>query len=95
MASITDTAVRAALGSPSPPPLHPSLSGAVPTQPLRLRARAASAQEMGAIPWLKAIEPELRERVSASIQVAEVEVGERICRIGREANFWFGVIDGL
>lgn len=95
MAPTPDTVVHAAPGSPLHAALQPPLSGAVPTQPIRLRARAASAQEMSAIPWLKAIEPELRERVASSIQVAEVEVGERICRIGREANFWFGVIDGL
>ncbi|KAI1697367.1 cyclic nucleotide-binding domain-containing protein [Ditylenchus destructor] len=76
-------------------PLRSPLAPPVPMLPLRLRARAATSQEMAAIPWLKALEPELRERVASSIQVAEVEVGERVCRIGREANYWFGVIDGL
>ena len=27
--------------------------------------------------------------------MADAEVGERVCRIGRQANFWFGVVDGL
>lgn len=91
MAAPTDSAAHAALDAPlrTPPP------GVVPTQPIRARARPATPQEMGAIPWLRALEPEVRERIASTIQVAEVEVGERICRIGREANFWFGVIDGL
>ncbi|MFY7865171.1 Crp/Fnr family transcriptional regulator [Roseateles sp.] len=63
--------------------------------PLRQRARAASAQELEAIPWLLVLTPEQRQSTIAQLQVADAEVGERICRIGRPANFWFGVIDGL
>ena len=33
--------------------------------------------------------------LEAQHAVAEAEVGERVCRIGRTANLWFGVIDGL
>ncbi|MET0211241.1 MAG: Crp/Fnr family transcriptional regulator [Burkholderiaceae bacterium] len=66
-----------------------------PTQPLKQRARSATSLELAAIPWLRTLEPPLRDRIAACIQVADVEVGERICRIGREANFWFGVVDGL
>ncbi len=69
--------------------------GLGPSSPLRQRARGASAQELAAIPWLRTLESPLRERIEASLQVVEVEAGERICRIGREANYWFGVIDGL
>lgn len=63
--------------------------------PLRQRARAASAQELEAIPWLLVLTPEQRQATIAQLQVADAEVGERVCKIGRPANFWFGVIDGL
>jgi len=62
---------------------------------LRQRARAATPAELDAIPWLQVLEPAQREAAVAQIQVAEAAVGERVCRIGKPANFWFGVIDGL
>ncbi len=63
--------------------------------PLRMRARPASPEELAAIPWLAILEPEQRSHAVAQLQVAQAEVGERVCRIGRPANYWFGVIDGL
>ena len=67
------------------------------TQPgaLRHRARAATAAELEVIPWLALLELAQRQEVVTRLQVAEAEVGERVCRIGRTANLWFGVIDGL
>jgi len=65
------------------------------TAPLRQRARAASQAELDAIPWLAILEPAQRADAVAQLQVAEAEVGERLCRIGKPANYWFGVIDGL
>jgi len=62
---------------------------------LRQRARPPSAAELEAIPWLAVLEPAQREAAVAQLQVADAEVGERVCRIGKPANFWFGVIDGL
>jgi CRP/FNR family transcriptional regulator, cyclic AMP receptor protein len=63
--------------------------------PLRQRARAATQPELDAIPWLAILEPAQRSHAIAQLQVAEAEVGERVCRIGKPANYWFGVIDGL
>ena len=63
--------------------------------PLRQRARAATPAELDAIPWLQILEPEQREQAKAQLQVAEARVGERVCRIGRPASYWFGVVDGL
>jgi CRP/FNR family cyclic AMP-dependent transcriptional regulator len=74
---------------------HCSMPSSTPHPPLRQRARAASPQELAAIPWLTVLTPAQRGAVLAQLQVAEAEVGERICRIGRPATFWFGVIDGL
>lgn len=63
--------------------------------PLRQRARNATRAELEAIPWLKVLEPAQRQRAEAQLQVGDAEIGERVCRIGRSANFWFGVVDGL
>ena len=66
-----------------------------PSTPLRQRARSATPQELAAIPWLSVLSPEQALRVAQQLQVAEAEVGERVCRFGRPATYWFGVIDGL
>ncbi|MGS0753720.1 Crp/Fnr family transcriptional regulator [Roseateles sp. GG27B] len=63
--------------------------------PLRQRARAATTAELDAIPWLAILDADQRSNAIAQLQVADAEVDERVCRIGRTANFWFGVIDGL
>ena len=74
-----------------------SLAFSTPSRstPLRQRARAATQTELDAIPWLKVLEPGQRQQAVAQLQVADAEVGERVCRIGRPASFWFGVVDGL
>jgi len=62
---------------------------------LRQRARRATPDELDAIPWLKLLDGVQRERAVSTLEVADAEPGERLCRIGRPANFWFGVVDGL
>ncbi len=70
--------------------------GAAPQHPpLRQRARSATAAELDAIPWLRVLDASQRLRAISQLQVADAEVGERVCRIGKPANFWFGVVDGL
>jgi len=68
---------------------------ASPAASLRQRARAATAQELAAIPWLALLDPQQRAKAVAQLEVADAQVGERICKIGKKANYWFGVIDGL
>ena len=63
--------------------------------PLRQRARAATPAELGAIPWLRELAPGDAARAATLIQVADAEVGDLVCKIGRPATYWFGVIDGL
>ncbi len=63
--------------------------------PLRQRARAATRAELDAIPWLPELGRAEAARVAALIQVADAEVGDLVCKIGRPATYWFGVIDGL
>jgi CRP-like cAMP-binding protein len=63
--------------------------------PLRQRARAPTPSELAAIPWLALLEAGQRERAVAALEVADAEPGDRLCRIGRPANLWLGVVDGL
>ncbi len=64
-------------------------------RPLRERARAPSDAELASIPWLAVLEPEDQRMARASIMLAHAEPGEQICRIGRPATYWFGVLEGL
>jgi CRP-like cAMP-binding protein len=62
---------------------------------LLARSRAPRADELQTVPWLRTLgEPE-RAHVATDMRVVAVEPGEVICRIGRPATFWFGVVDGL
>ncbi len=66
-----------------------------PPPPLLARARALDASEIADIPWLHALNEEERSRALDDLKVAHVNTGELLCRVGRPATFWFGVIDGL
>lgn len=63
--------------------------------PLVARARQATEAELADIPWLKTLQADERARAVADIKVVHVGIGELLCRVGRPATFWFGVIDGL
>jgi CRP-like cAMP-binding protein len=65
--------------------------------PARLisRARPILAAEAEAIVWLRGLEPVERERALGDLLVAHVAPGELLCRVGRPATYWFGVLDGL
>jgi CRP/FNR family cyclic AMP-dependent transcriptional regulator len=63
--------------------------------PLRQRARTPTAAELEMVPWLRLLDADERDRVVASMQVVEGDTGDYVCKIGRQANFWFGVLDGL
>lgn len=63
--------------------------------PLRQRARPASDEELAQIPWLTLLDDTQRQAVRSQLQVADAEVGERVCKFGRPATLWFGVVDGL
>jgi CRP/FNR family transcriptional regulator, cyclic AMP receptor protein len=73
----------------------PTAPGSSEAVPLAERARAAMANELAAIHWLALLDPPEQQRVRQDLQVAVAEAGERICRIGKPATLWFGVIDGL
>jgi len=67
------------------------LSGA----PLRARARPANEDELRDIPWLQPLQAEERARAIDDLKVVQVDAGELLCRVGRPATYWFGVVDGL
>jgi len=68
---------------------------APPVSPLVQRARPPSALELVDIAWLRGLDAYEREVVVADLKVVNVATGELLCRVGRPATFWFGVIDGL
>jgi CRP-like cAMP-binding protein len=41
------------------------------------------------------LDAEEHARVLTDLRVATVEPGELVCRVGKPATYWFGVIDGL
>jgi CRP-like cAMP-binding protein len=63
--------------------------------PLRQRARRATADELQRVPWWPLLDALEAERVADDMQVADAEAGEFLCRIGRPATLWFGVVEGL
>ena len=63
--------------------------------PLRQRARRARDDELDMVPWLPVLNADERQRAVAALEVVEAEPGDFVCKIGRQANFWLGVVDGL
>jgi CRP-like cAMP-binding protein len=63
--------------------------------PLRERARPLTADELLAVPWLSALTPDEKDRAVEALMVSEAMPGDTICRIGKPANYWFGLVDGL
>jgi CRP/FNR family cyclic AMP-dependent transcriptional regulator len=63
--------------------------------PLVARARSLSNSELRDIPWLHTLQSQERERAADDLRVVQVQAGELLCRMGKSATYWFGVIDGL
>ena len=63
--------------------------------PLLQRSRVPTADELQGIPWLALLPPEECALAVQSLRVVEAGTGEFLCKIGRPANWWFGVIEGL
>jgi CRP-like cAMP-binding protein len=59
------------------------------------RARLASPAELAEVPWLPLLDVSERAQVQTDLRVADADVGDFVCKIGRPANFWFGVVDGM
>ena len=63
--------------------------------PLYQRIRPPTRAELDSIPWLARLDADDRQFAEASVQVGDAEPGDRLCRIGRPATYWFGLIEGL
>jgi CRP-like cAMP-binding protein len=59
------------------------------------RARAPTPIELQMVPWLPLLRDDERAQAVKALQVADAEVGDFVCKIGRPVRFWFGVVDGL
>jgi CRP/FNR family transcriptional regulator, cyclic AMP receptor protein len=62
---------------------------------LRERARTPTAAELAEIPWLPGLSDLERERALEGLIVTQAQPGDHICRFGRPATYWFGLVDGL
>ena len=66
-----------------------------PQAPLYHRQRRPTEAETHAIPWMALLAPAEHERAAQYLKIADADAGEFVCRAGRPATYWFGVIDGL
>jgi CRP-like cAMP-binding protein len=66
-----------------------------PSAALRHRVRRATSDELARVPWWPLLDAIEKDRVAIDMQVADAEPGEFLCRIGRPATLWFGVVEGL
>jgi len=62
---------------------------------LHQRRRPLAAAELAGVPWLPRLSEAERERAVAEMRITDALPGELICRIGRPATYWFGLVDGL
>ena len=62
---------------------------------LHQRRRPLTEQELDAIPWLRLLQADERQRAVDDLRITEALPGEFVCRMGRPATYWFGVVDGL
>lgn len=62
---------------------------------LRERSRLPSAAELDGILWLGTLSSSHRRLAAGAMRVVQADPGEVLCRTGRPAVYWFGVVDGL
>ncbi len=59
------------------------------------RRRALNEQELTLIPWFVLLKESERKRVESQLVVSDPKPGDYVCRVGRQATYWFGVVEGL
>ena len=59
------------------------------------RRRALNEQELALIPWFDLLKESERKRVESQLVVSDPMPGDYVCRVGRKATYWFGVVEGL
>lgn len=61
----------------------------------RLHWRGATLDELTRISWFEVLTPDEQARAAKELVVGTVQAGASVCRVGRPATFWFGVLEGL
>jgi CRP/FNR family transcriptional regulator, cyclic AMP receptor protein len=59
------------------------------------RRRAPTSAELAQIPWLSLLSPSERQHIEPQLVVSDPAPGDYVCRMGRPATYWFGVVEGL
>jgi CRP-like cAMP-binding protein len=59
------------------------------------RSRPLNDHELEAIPWFALLSSAEQRRAEGDLKIVEAAPGDYVCRMGRPATYWFGVIDGL
>ncbi|MCL1961228.1 MAG: Crp/Fnr family transcriptional regulator [Desulfovibrionaceae bacterium] len=66
-----------------------------PASTLHQRRRPLEPAELAGVPWLPRLTVAEQDRAIPELRISEAAPGEIICRIGRPATYWFGLVDGL
>ena len=59
------------------------------------RRRSLTEQELTLIPWFGLLKENERNRIESQLVVSDPMPGDYVCRMGRQATYWFGVVEGL
>ena len=59
------------------------------------RRREPTNAELNQIPWLHLLSASERKRIERQLVVSDPLPGDYVCRVGRQATYWFGVVEGL
>ena len=59
------------------------------------RRRALTDKELKLIPWFGLLKDNERKRIESQLVVSDPMPGDYVCRVGRQATYWFGVVEGL
>ena len=65
------------------------------TSTVHQRRRTPTSEELDSIPWLGLLRPDERAQIVTQLVVSDPQPGDYVCRVGRPATYWFGVISGL
>jgi CRP-like cAMP-binding protein len=59
------------------------------------RRRSLTEHELKLIPWFALLKDSERNRIESQLVVSDPMPGDYVCRMGRQATYWFGVVEGL
>ena len=59
------------------------------------RRRSLTEEELKLIPWFGLLRDSEQKRIESQLVVSDPMPGDYVCRMGRQATYWFGVVEGL